>query len=106
MYIKSQTFSDIETLIEQLFDFGLGEPSPIVAELMKQINEALLADKDFQAYKNGIEDEEEAMELEDDAKRELLAKELMQQFQSFVVEQHKLYGLVDGKKTELYTIDF
>ena len=35
MYIQNQKFKDEETLLEQLFDFALGEATPEVAAMMQ-----------------------------------------------------------------------
>lgn len=105
MYIQNQSFSDEESLLEQLFDFGLGDPTPEVQALLVSISEELNANKDYQAYKATLSDEEEIMELEDDENRALLAERLMAMYESFVVEKNQLFGLKGGVQTLLYSID-
>lgn len=105
MYIQNQSFSDEETLLEQLFDFGLGNATPEVQALLIAISEELNANKDYQAYKATLTDEEEIMELEDDENRALLAKRLMAMYESFEVEKNQLFGLKGGAKTLIYSID-
>lgn len=105
MYIQNQSFSDEETLLEQLFDFGLGDPTPEVQALLVAIAEELKANKEYQAYKATLSDEEEIMELEDDESRALLAERLMAMYESFLVEKNRLFGVKDGAQTLLYSID-
>jgi hypothetical protein len=105
MYIQNQSFSNEETLLEQLFDFGLGVPTPEVQALLESISEQLKGNKDYQAYKATLSDEEEIMELEDDESRALLAERLMVLYESFVVEKNQLFGIKGDKNTLLYSID-
>ncbi|MCC6186462.1 MAG: hypothetical protein IT256_04850 [Chitinophagaceae bacterium] len=105
MYIQNQKFSDEETLLEQLFDFGLGEPSPQVKELMAAIDITVLNNADFQAYKATLSDEEEIMELDDDERRIALGEQLMARYQSFVVEKNQLFGIKDNDQVLLYSMD-
>lgn len=105
MYIQNQSFSDEETLLEQLFDFGLGDATPEVQSLLVTISKELNGNKDYQAYKATLSDEEEIMELEDDENRALLAERLMAMYESFVVEKNQLFGLKGGAQTLLYSID-
>lgn len=105
MYIQNQSFSDEETLLEQLFDFGLGDPTPEVQALLVSISDELNANKDYQAYKATLSDEEEIMELEDDENRALLAERLMAMYESFVVEKNQLFGIKGNAKTLIYSID-
>lgn len=106
MYIQNQKFADQETLLEQLFDFGLGEPSAQVKALMNAIDVAVSNDADFQAYKATLTDEEEIMELDDDERRIALGEQLMALYESFVVEKNQLFGSKDNILTLLYSIDF
>jgi type II secretory pathway predicted ATPase ExeA len=105
MYIQNQSFSDEETLLEQLFDFGLGDPTPEIQALLESISEQLKGNKDYQAYKATLSDEEEIMELEDDESRALLAERLMELYESFVVDTNQLFGIKGDQRTLLYTID-
>lgn len=106
MFIKNQIFNDEETLLEQLFDFGLGDPSADLASVIQEINLAISQDENFQAHKATIADEEEAMELEDDAQRAQLANYLMSKYIQFVVEKGRLFGINGAERVLLYSIDF
>lgn len=105
MYIQNQSFSDEETLLEQLFDFGLGEPSLEIAAMQQEINTAVLNNTAFQEYKASLSDEEEIMELEDDERRAMLAERLIAMYDSFSVENNKLFGLKSKEKTILFSMD-
>ncbi|MBL7713301.1 MAG: hypothetical protein JNL13_12570 [Chitinophagaceae bacterium] len=105
MYIQNQTFKDEETLLEQLFDFGLGEATSEVAALMQVIDREVLDHKEFQEYKASLTDEEEIMELDDEERRIRLAEQLMALYEGFEVSGNKLYGIKGTDKTLLYSID-
>jgi len=105
MYIQNQVFKDEETLLEQLFDFSLGEATPEVKALMSSIDKEVLANEEFQKYKATLQDEEEIMELDDEERRIRLAEQLMGHYESFEVAQSKLYGVRGEEKSLLYTID-
>lgn len=105
MYIQNQTFNDEETLLEQLFDFSLGEATPEVMELMLAIDKEVLSNEVFQQYKATLTDEEEIMELEEEERSIRLAEKLMEQYESFEVAQNQLFGIKGGQKTLLYSID-
>lgn len=105
MYIQNQKFSDEETLLEQLFDFSLGEAEPSVMEMIKEINQEVLNNKAFQDYKATLSDDEEIMELDDEERRIRLAEQLMAVYQSFEVEKNQLFGINETEKILLYSID-
>ncbi|GAA4450658.1 hypothetical protein [Rurimicrobium arvi] len=105
MFIKNQKFSDEDTLLEQLFDFGLGDPSSDVAAIMKEIDQEVLANKAFQEYKAGLTDEEEIMEVDDEERRIRLAEKLMELYESFEVFKSQLFGISKDNKVLLYSID-
>lgn len=105
MYIQNQTFKDEETLLEQLFDFALGESTPEVTALMQAIDREVLEHKEFQEYKASLTDEEEIMELDDEERRIRLAERLMALYGGFEVSGNKLYGIKDADKILLYSID-
>lgn len=104
MYIKSQTFSDEDTLMEMLFDFSLGDPSPLVTQLKETIEMELETNEAYQKYRQTL-GEEDRLELESEERYIRLAEALMGQFDSFKTAQHKLYGLKNGHETILYEID-
>jgi hypothetical protein len=105
MYIKNQTFSDEETLLEMLFDFALGEPAPLVAELRKEIAEALEKNEPYVQYRATL-GEEDRLELEAEEQDLRLSEALMNRFGSFKVQDRKLYGIGDSGETLLFEMDF
>jgi hypothetical protein len=105
MYIQNQSFSDEETLQEQLFDFELGTPCPELLQLKQAIDDEVLNDLPYQQYKATITDEEEMLELDDDVRRAKLAEHLMKTYESFLVEKNELFGVKNGVKTLLYSMD-
>lgn len=105
MYIQNQTFSDEETLLEQLFDFGLGEASAEVKAMMHTIDQEVLSNTAFQAYRNTLSDEEDIMELDDEERRIRLAEMLMALYSSFVVEKNQLFGVQAAQKVLLFELD-
>jgi uncharacterized protein (UPF0305 family) len=105
MYIQNQSFSDEETLIEQLFDFGLGTSSQEVAQMITEIDNDVRNDQEFLNFRSSVIDEEERMELDDDVRRIALSERLMTIYPSFVVENNQLFGAKGGKTTLLYSID-
>jgi Na+/phosphate symporter len=105
MYIQNQKFKDEETLLEQLFDFALGEASPEVAAMLQVIDQELRDHKEYQAYKASLTDEEEIMELEDEERRIRLAEQLMERYEGFEVSGNKLAGTNGENTSVLYSID-
>ena len=105
MYIQNQKFSDEENLLEQLFDFSLGEAETHVAALMQAIDQEVLGNDAFQKYRSTLKDEEEIMELDDEERRIRLAEKLMEMYESFEVAKNQLFGVKAGTNTLLYSID-
>jgi hypothetical protein len=105
MYIQTHTFSDEETLLEQLFDFGLGEASPEVKAMMHAIDQEVLSNTAFQDYRKTLTDEEDIMELDDEERRIRLAEKLMALYHSFVVEKNQLFGVQAAQKVLLFELD-
>lgn len=104
MYIKKQKFTDEETLIEQLFDFGIGEPSAYVQDIMLHIRQELVQAEEFKKELAKIKDEEEVLEYEDDVIRANLAAFLLQHFECFEVDHKSLFALNQNDHQLLYTI--
>jgi hypothetical protein len=104
MYIKNQTFKDEDTLMEMLFDFSLGVPSPMVGDLIKKIVEELEHNEEYTKYRSTLE-EEDRLELEAEEKDLRLAEILMERFDSFAVDKQSLYGLSNSERALLYSID-
>lgn len=96
MYIANQSFKDEETLLEQLFDFSLGDESDEIKELKARIEKELKENDAFQQYRKGLSDEEDIMELDEDERRIRLAEYLMDRYDSFKVEQKQLFGIKNG----------
>ena len=105
MFIKNINFRDEDSLLEQLFDFSLGDAEPEVQQLMTAIDEELKTNTAFQEYRATLTDEEDIQELDAEERLIRLAEQLMERYTSFQTEQNKLYGLKDGNRTLLYTID-
>lgn len=105
MFIKNQQFNDEENLLEQLFDFGLGEATAEVRQMMQEIDAEVLKNEAFQKYRASLSDEEEIMELDDEERRIRLAERLMANYDSFEVFKSQLFGIKEGNKTLLYSID-
>ncbi|MBS1588652.1 MAG: hypothetical protein JST52_03460 [Bacteroidetes bacterium] len=105
MYIKNQSFSDEDTLLEMLFDFSLGDETPIISEHKANIEQDLLQNETFQNYLPTIKDEEERLEIETEERLIRLAEALMNQFEKFTVHNQKLFGLKNKEETLLYSID-
>lgn len=104
MFIKNQVFKDEDTLLEMLFDFGLGEPSPLISDLLQQIDAAMKGDATLQQHLKGME-EEDMLELENDIQQENLSRALMQLFHSFKVHNARFYGINEEGETLLYSVD-
>lgn len=105
MFIKNQQFNDEENLLEQLFDFGLGEATAEVRQMIQEIDAEVLKNEAFQKYRGSLSDEEEIMELDDEERRIRLAERLMANYDSFEVFKSQLFGIKEGNKTLLYSID-
>lgn len=105
MFIKNQKFSDEDTLLEMLFDFGLGDASPFMREVIAEVNKHIEADTELAAHLKMLE-EEDAMELIVDIQLEQQAKKLQQHFKTFAVYKAGLYGLKEGgEEVLLYQVD-
>ena len=104
MYIKNNQFTDEDTLMETLFDFSLGDPSPIVSELRSSIAKELETNTAYQEYRQTL-GEEDRLELEAEEENIRLAEALMERYDSFKVHQQKFYGIKGAKEDLLYEID-
>jgi hypothetical protein len=105
MFIKNQKFADEDTLIEMLFDFGLGEASPLMQEVIQEVSRMIESDIELTNHLRSL-DEEDAGELLSDIQLEQQAKKLQQQFSSFAVSKARLYGITaEGEEKLLYEID-
>ena len=104
MFIKNQTFKDEETLLDILFDFGLGDAAVFTQQLMDKIEQDLAANASFNEYRATLEGEDRE-ELDAEERRIRLAENLMGTFEQFKVKNRKLYGIKGSEETLLYTID-
>ena len=105
MFIPNQKFSDETTLMEMLFDFGLGTPSPLVEGMVAGINNDLKENIAYQEYYKSLQEEDDRTELYTEERDMRLAEILMEKFTSFAVKDARLYGVKDNKEELLYTID-
>ncbi len=93
MFIKNQTFSDRDTLLETLFDFELGKHSPALQKMVHAIDEALHTDAEYQEELQSLTEEEDREEFADEVRREFGANMLQEQFSGFEVKDRKWYGV-------------
>lgn len=105
MFIKNRTFRDGDTLVETLFDFDLGTPSPVIVEKRRQIEEDLQGNQALKDYIASLTDEEEKLEVATEERYIRLAESLMDDFTSFQVAEQKLYGVKDNERTLLFAFD-
>jgi len=104
MYIKNQTFKDEDTLEEMIFDFSIGDSTPFIEELIKEIQQELEQNEAYQQYRMSLHGEDrEELEAEEQDLR--LAEKLQQHFDSYKVHAQKFYGIKNGVETLLYSID-
>lgn len=105
MFIKNQVFKDEETLLELLFDFGLGDASPLISEMYANIDRDLEQNEAYKTYRDSLLDEDDREELYTEERDMRLAEQLMEMFSSFQVHARKLYGLKNDEKILLFEID-
>jgi len=105
MFIKNQKFNDEETLLEMLFDFGLGETSPVINGLVQGIDKDLEGNTAYQQYYNELKDVDDKAELYTEERDLRLAEQLMQLYDSFEVYAARLYGLKNGERALLYSMN-
>ena len=105
MFIKNQKFNDEATLQEMLFDFALGDPAPIVQELISGIDKELEANTEYIKYRDSLQDQDDKDELYAEERDIRLSEELMGRYESFLVNDRKLYGVKGSKQDLLYEID-
>ena len=105
MFIKNQTFKDEETLLEMLFDFGIGHPSSLLQELIAGIDKELEDNTAYKEYYNSLQDADDRVELYTEERDLRLAEQLMGLYSGFEVLNAALYGLKNGEKALLYTVD-
>lgn len=104
MYIKNQQFNDTDTLLEVLFDFEIGDPSTKMQAFIKEVDTAATENEELKAQAATME-EEDALELLDDWKRERVIHILLNNYSSFKVHDAKLYGKNESTEDLLYSID-
>lgn len=105
MYLPNQSFTDEETLMESLFDFELGEMTPLLEDYRNKAKEQLDADVEFYAYKSKIEETEERIAADEEQRLVVLATLLKDDFEKFEVKDKSFFGLKDGVSTLLASID-
>jgi hypothetical protein len=104
MFLKNRSFNDEDSLMEALFDFGLGDPTPETRELMRIIEDDLAENETFINYRKTLS-EEDRQELDAGERSIRLAEALMQRYDSFTIHFGKLWGLKGGERTLLYEIE-
>ena len=105
MYIKNHVFKDEDTLLEMLFDFSLGDPSPIIVSLKEEVEKELAHNEAYKEYLDSLTDEEDRLELETEERMIRLAEALLSRFDTFQTRQQKLYGINNTETVLLYEID-
>ncbi len=105
MFIKNQTFKDENTLLEMLFDFGIGEPSDLVKQMIAGIDKNLQGNTAYIKYRDSLQDEDDRAELYIEERDLLLSDDLMKKYDSFTVDNKKLYGIKGPSRDLLYYID-
>lgn len=105
MYIKNQKFSDEETLLEMLFDFGLGTRSAYTSELVALIDNELAQNEKYNELLSTITDVDDKAEVYEEERDMRLAEMLMTRFSSFEVYKSCLYGINETGKQLLFEID-
>ena len=105
MFVKNQTFRDEDTLLEMLFDFGLGESSDFIKKMVAGIDQELEKNDAYIKYRDSLQDEDDRVELYTEERDLRLAEQLMKLFDRFVVDKYKLYGASGEERTLLFEID-
>lgn len=106
MFIKNQTFKDEDTLLEMLFDFSIGDASPLLKKMIADIDVQLQNNEAYIKYRDSLTDEDDKIELYTEERDLILAEELMKQYDSFAVHDKKLYAIKGASKDLLYEVDF
>ena len=105
MFVKDQKFKDEETLLELLFDFGLGQPSELLRGMIADIDKELETNTAYIEYYNSLQDADDRVELYTEERDLRLAERLQEMFDSFMVQKARLYGIKVGERMLLYSID-
>jgi len=106
MFIKNQEFKDEETLLEMLFDFGIGDPSPLLKEMIAVIDKELEQNMAYTAYRDSLQDEDDRIELYIEERDLVLAEKLLAQYELFEIEDKKLYAVKGLTRDLLYELNF
>jgi len=105
MYVKNQKFKDEETLLEMLFDFGIGEPSGLINDMVAGIDKELESNAAYKQYYNELKDADDRAELYTEERDLRLAEQLMEMYDSFEVFASKLFAIKDGARVLLYSLN-
>lgn len=105
MYIKNHKFTDEDTLLEMLFDFGIGTPSPVMKLLIADIDKDLVANDAYNKYINSLEEQDDKDEVYAEERDLRLSEKLLEMYTSFEVKDAKLFGIANDNKELLYEID-
>src|SRR5689334_5025513 len=105
MFIKNQTFKDEDTLLEILFDFSIGESSPLIKQMVTQIDADLEKNTAYIKYRDSLQDADDRAELYIEERDLIIAENLMKTYDSFSIYDRKLFGVKGTSKDLLYQID-
>ena len=109
MYIKNHSFNDEDTLLEMLFDFGLGDASALIQQLVAEIDKELEENEAYVSYRNSLKTEDDKDELYIEERDLRLAEQLMNTFDKFQVEggknTAKLFGINKEERTLLFSME-
>lgn len=97
MFIRNNSFSDFDTLLETIYDFDLGEHEAILKAVIDTVNNDIETNKELQDHIKGI-DREDALELVDDIRLEQVAKRLATMYDSFEIYSACFYGIKSNEK--------
>lgn len=104
MYIRNRKFKDEDTLFEVLYDFEIGNTQLYIDEVYSVVNQQFVSNEALNKELTNMESED-ALAYIDDWKREQVVKILLQDFESFVVNNNSFFGIKGNQQVPLYTID-
>lgn len=104
MFIRNNSFSDEDTLLETIFDFGLGNHTPVFKEIFTSIEQDMEASEELKQQILQMETED-AEELVEDIRLDQLCKRLLAKYDSFEVYSACFYGIKDGAKEKLSEVE-
>ncbi|MEZ5016502.1 MAG: hypothetical protein R2800_05565 [Flavipsychrobacter sp.] len=97
MFIRNNSFSDFETLLEAIYDFDLGEHELKFKSIIESVSNDIDTNAEIQEYVKGM-DAEDGLELLDDIRLEQVAKRLEAMYDSFEIYSACFYGIKNEQK--------